>query len=79
MINPYQLLCLVFSTSDQDFVSFQPIKCHPRTQIRVVLFHDERRDIPNLESSPSHVSIELSQIAFPTTVLLKDDHTDSAQ
>ena len=42
-------------------------------------FHDEQRDIPNLEFSPSHVSIGFSQIAFPTIVLPKDDRTDSAQ
>ena len=33
----------------------------------------------NLEFSPSHVSIVFSQIAFPKTVLPKDDRTDSAQ
>ena len=43
------------------------------------LFHDVQRDIPNLEFSPSHVSIRFSQISFPTIVLLKDDRTDSAQ
>ena len=53
--------------------------CHPHTQIRIILLHDERRDIPNLEFSPSHVSIEFSQIAFPTIVLPQDDRTDSAQ
>ena len=41
--------------------------------------HDERRDIPNLALSPIHVSIGLSQIAFPTTVLPKDDRTNFAQ
>ena len=50
-----QPLCLVVSTSDQDFVSFQPIWCHPHTQTRIFLFHNEQRDIPNLEFSPSHV------------------------
>ena len=58
---------------------FQPILCHPHTQIRIILFHDEQRDIPNLEFSPIHVSIGLSQIAFPIIVLPKDDRTDSAQ
>ena len=53
--------------------------CHPHTQIRIILFHDEQRDIPNLEFSPSHVSIGFSQIAFPIIVLPKDDRTDSAQ
>ena len=32
-----------------------------------------------MEFSPSHVSIGFSQIAFPTTVLPKDDRTDFAQ
>ena len=53
--------------------------CHPHTQIRIILFHGEQRDIPNLEFSPIHVSIGLSQIAFPIVVLPKDDHTDFAQ
>ena len=51
--------------------------CHVLT--RIILFHDVQRDIPNLESSPSHVSIGFSQIAFPIKVLPKDDRTDSAQ
>ena len=79
LVLPNRLLCSVLSTSDQDFVSVQPIVCHPHTQIRIILFHDEQRDIPNLEFSPSHVSIGFSQIAFPIIVLLKDDRTDSAQ
>ena len=49
--------------------------CHPHTQIRIILFYDERRDIPNLEFSPSHVSKRFSQIAFPIIVLPKDDRT----
>ena len=61
------------------FVSFQPILCHPHTQIRTILFHDEQRDIPNLEFSPIHVSRGFSQIAFPIIVLPKDDHTDFVQ
>ena len=48
------------------------------TQIRIILFHDEQRDIPNLEFSPIQVSIGLSQTAFPIIVLPKDDHTDFA-
>ena len=47
--------------------------------IRIILFHDEQRDIPNLEFSPSHVLIGFSQIAFLMIVLPKDDRTDSAQ
>ena len=53
--------------------------CHPHTQIRIILFHDEQRDIPNLEFSHSHVSIGCSQIAFPTIILPKDDRTNSFQ
>ena len=45
----------------------------------MILFHDVQRDIPNLEFSPSHVSIGFSQIAFPIVVLLKNDHTDFGQ
>ena len=60
------------------FCFFPAILCHPHTQIRIILFHDEQRDIPNLEFSPSHVSMEFSQIAFLTIVLPKDDHTVSA-
>ena len=74
-----RLLCCVLSTSDQDFVSFQPILCHPHTQIRIILFHDVQRDIHNLEFSPSHVSIRFCQIAFPIIVLPKDDRIDSFQ
>ena len=51
----------------------------PHTQIRIILFHDVQRDIPNLEFSPSHVSMGFSHIAFPTIVLPKDDRTDSFQ
>ena len=43
------------------------------------LFHDVQSDIPNLEFSPSHVSIGFSQIAFSTIVLPKDDRADSFQ
>ena len=60
-------------------MSFQPILCHPHTQIRKIFFHDEQRDIPNLEFSPINVSKEFSQIAFPTMGLPKDDRTDSFQ
>ena len=42
-------------------------------------FHGERISIPNLEFSPSHVSIGFSQIAFPTIVLPKDDRKNSFQ
>ena len=65
------------STLDQSFVSFQPVWCRPHTQIRTTLF--QQRDIPNLELSPNHDSMGLSQIAFPTIVLPKDDRTVSFQ
>ena len=38
LVLPNRLLCWVLSTSDQCFVSFQPILCHPHTQIRIDLF-----------------------------------------
>ena len=79
LVLPYQLLCWVVSTSDQDFVSFQPILCHPHTQTKITLFHGVRRDIPNLEFSPNRVSIGFSQIAFPIIVLSEDDRTDFVQ
>ena len=61
------------------FCFFPANFCHPHTQIRIILFHDVQRDIPNLEFSPSHALIGFPQIAFPIIVLPKDDHTDSAQ
>ena len=79
LVLPNRLLCEVISTLDQYFVSFQPNLCHPHTQIRIILFHDVQRDIPNLVFSPSHVSIGSSQIAFPIMVLPKDDRADSGQ
>ena len=79
LVLPNRLLCRVLSTSDQDSVSFQPILRHPHTQIRIILSHEVQRDIPNLELSPIHASIGSSQIAFPITVLPKDDHTDFIQ
>ena len=78
LVLPNRLLHWVLSTSDQDFVSFQPNLYHPHTQIRIILFHDERRDIPNLEFAPSHVSKWFSQIAFPIIVLPENDRTDFA-
>ena len=79
LVLPNQLLYWVLSTSDQDFVSFQPILCHPHSQIRITLFHDEQRDIPVRNFSPSRAPLEFSRIAVPTTVLLKNDHADFAQ
>ena len=45
----------------------------------MILFDGARISIPNQELSPNHAPIELSQIAFVTTVLPKDDHTDFVQ
>ena len=53
--------------------------CYPQTQIRIILFHDEQRDIPNLEFSTNHVSKIFSQIAFPILVLPIYDRTHSFQ
>ena len=64
LVFPNQLLYWVLSTSDQCFVSFQPIWCHPHSQIRITLFHGVRISIPNWKPSPNRVPIELSQIAF---------------
>ena len=58
---------------------FQPILCHPHTQIRKILFDGVRLDIPNLELSPNRVLTRFSQITFPIIVLPKDDPTDFAQ
>ena len=69
----------VFSTSDQCFVSFQPILCHPHTQIRITLFHRARTSIPNWKPSPNRTSIGFSHIAFPIIVLPNDDRTDFVQ
>ena len=76
LVLPNQLLCSVLSTSDQYCVSFQPILCHPHTLIRVILLHCVRMSIPNWKPSPNRTSIRFSQIAFPMTVLPKDDCTD---
>ena len=79
LVLPNRLLYKVLSTSDQCFVSFQRIRCHPHTQIRTTLLRGVRISIPNWEPSPNRTAIGFSQIAFPITVLLKDDHADSAQ
>ena len=78
LVLPNRLLW-VLSTSDQCFVSFQPIWCHPDTQIRTTFFYGVRISIPNWKPSPNRTSKGFSQIAFPITVLPKDDRTDSSQ
>ena len=52
---------------------------YPHTQIRIILFHGVRIIIPNWKPSPNRAAIGFSQVAFPTTVLPKDDRTDFAQ
>ena len=47
---------------DQDFVSFQQILFHPQTQIRIIPFDDEPRDIPNLNFSQPRFNCELGGI-----------------
>ena len=79
LVLPNRLLYWVLSTSDQDFVSFQPIFCHPHTQTRIILFHCVRISIPHWKPSPNHTSRGFSEIAFLKIVLPKDDRTDSAQ
>ena len=80
LVLPNRPLYWVLATSDQCFVSFQPIWCHPHTQIRKKPFFDGvRTSIPNWKPSPSHAAIGFSQIASPIIVLLKDDRTDFAQ
>ena len=74
LVLPNRLLYWVLSTSDQFFVSFTPILCHPHTQIRITfLFNGLRISIPKWKPSPNRTSLGLSQIAFPITVLPKDD------
>ena len=43
------------------------------------LFFCYRISIPSLELFPIRVPMELSRIAFPITVVLKDDRTEFAQ
>ena len=43
--------------------------------MKIILFHGVRVSIPNWKPSPNRVSTGFSQIASPTTVLPKDDHT----
>ena len=79
LVLPNRLLYWVLSTSDQDFVSFQPILCHPHTQIRIILFSrwTKRHSQFGIFSHPCFNRI--FSIAFHITVLPKDDHTDSCQ
>ena len=79
LVLPNHSFYWVLSTSDQDCVSFQPIWCHPHTQIRITFFHGVRKDIPNWKLSPNRVPEGFSQVASPIIGLPKDDHTDFAQ
>ena len=79
LVLPNRLLVKYFPHRIKILFLSSKFLCHPHTQIRIIFFHDVRRDIPNLEFSPSHVSKEFSQIAFPIIVLPKDDREDSFQ
>ena len=61
------------------FLFCLPFWYRPQTQIRIVLMFGWQINISSSTLSPNRVPIELSQIAFPITVLPKDDHTDFAQ
>ena len=45
LVLPSQLLCSVLSTTDQCFVSFHRIQCHPHAKMRTTLFHGTRKSI----------------------------------
>ena len=47
--------------------------------MRIILFDDVRKDIPNWKPSPNRVIIGFSQIVFPIIVLPKDDRADFVQ
>ena len=66
LVLPNRLLYGVLSTSDQCFVSFQPIRCHPHTQIRRTLFHGVRISIPNGKPSLTRAD-EIYVPDFPET------------
>ena len=55
LVLPNQLLCLLLSTTDWSFVSSQPIWCHPRTLIRIILFYGVRASIPNWRLSHNRI------------------------
>ena len=52
---------------------------YPHTQIKITLFHGVRISIPNWKPFPNRAVNGFSQIAFPITVLPKDDRTDFVQ
>ena len=61
LVLPNQLLYWVISTSEQYFVSFQPILCHPHSHIIITLFDGVRISISNWKPSPNRTSIGFSQ------------------
>ena len=54
LVLPNRLLCWVISTSDQDFVSFQPIFISSSYTDKNNPFHRVRLSIPNWKPSPNH-------------------------
>ena len=78
-VRPNRLRSIELSTSNQCFVSCQPIfMSSTHTQIRRILFHDVRISIPNWKPSPNRISIGFARIAFPIIVLPKDDRKNFA-
>ena len=65
LVLPNRLLYSALFTSGQCFVSFQPILCHPHTQIRITLFDGVRIGIHNLEPSPNRAAIGFFKLPFP--------------
>ena len=68
LVLPNRLLWWVVSASNQDFVSFQPVLCHPHTQIKIILFHDVQRDIILIRPWP--LQCTQSGVAFVPEVML---------
>ena len=72
LVLPNRLLCRVLSTSDQDFVSFQPILSSTYTDKNRTFFTMYKETFPIWKPFPNRAAIGFSQIAFPIIVLPKD-------
>ena len=75
LVLPNQLLCLILSTSDSYFVFPANFMSSTYTDKNSPFSHCTNKH-SQLESSPNRTSEGFSQIAFPITVLPKDDRTD---
>ena len=60
-------------------VCFSPANLISSTYTDKNIFLGKRTNIPNMELFANQISTELSQIAVPIIVLLKDDRADSVQ